>query len=313
MRILHSEHPRPLDLLAVGSGGHVAAAWSEYTVQGRVEVWNLSSGAIVYEDSDDAARTRSFAFTPDGRFLVVAQWSAVGTVDLTVGQGVAAALPPGVTRPELAVFPDGVRVLVTAHRVRRSDTGRVACGDLSSGRLFRELWHAEGRSPTWYTAPAVSPDGRSAADVQHFEDAGRPRQAIQVRDAADGTVRCKIPHDAADPVEQLAFTADSTKLLARFHGRTVRAWDAETGEPAGEMVHKGRPFVTGLAVHPSGKAIVTSRNDGTAWFWDPATFRPLRSFDWKVGKLVSVAFSPDGSLAAAGTDRGQVVVWDVDL
>ena len=32
-----------------------------------------------------------------------------------------------------------------------------------------------------------------------------------------------------------------------------------------------------------------------------------------VGRLRSVAFSPDGALAAVGSDTGRVVVWDVDL
>src|SRR5207253_1850182 len=33
----------------------------------------------------------------------------------------------------------------------------------------------------------------------------------------------------------------------------------------------------------------------------------------EVRKMRSIAFSPDGALAAAGSDTGKVVVWDVDL
>ena len=66
-----------------------------------------------------------------------------------------------------------------------------------------------------------------------------------------------------------------------------------------------------MAVHPGG-TVACSRNNGTVCLWDLENGELVRTLDWKLGKLVSVAFSPDGSVGAAGTEDGQVVVWDVD-
>jgi WD40 repeat protein len=52
--------------------------------------------------------------------------------------------------------------------------------------------------------------------------------------------------------------------------------------------------------------------DGLARYWNPADLSLVRVLQWGVGKLHSVAVSPDGTLAAAGGDEGQVVVWDVE-
>jgi WD40 repeat protein len=66
-----------------------------------------------------------------------------------------------------------------------------------------------------------------------------------------------------------------------------------------------------MAVHPNG-TVACSRTNGTVCLWDVERRQLLRTLDWKMGKLVSVAFSPDGTLGAAGTEDGKVVVWDVD-
>ena len=135
---------------------------------------------------------------------------------------------------------------------------------------------------------------------------------MSVRDGDTGKARFTLPLDPASPIQQLAFTADGTKLLARTDSNKVQLFDAATGASAGELAHRGRSYVRGMAVHPRGP-VACARTDGTVTFWDVQTRQPMRALDWKAGRLASVAFAPDGSLAAAGTEDGKIVVWDVDL
>jgi WD40 repeat protein len=307
MRVLQSRHPRPLDLLAIGAGGHIAAACSQFDVRADVELWDLSPGVSQPAYPTDGYDFWSLVFTPSGTHLLI---GSDRLKVLTLATGEVGPVPGlELNYPEVALSADG-RLLVACTRMNQA--GAVGAWAVGAEPEFVRVWANGPHEFIWFHSPSVSPDGtRVAVGVNAGYD--RARAVIDVRRAADGDILHEIALDPTDPTEQLAFTADGSKLLARFLGRTVRAFDAQTGEPAGELVHKGRPFVTGLAVHPGGRAIATTRTDGTVWFWDPATLRQLRSFDWKLGKLVSVAFSPDGSLAAAGTERGQVVVWDVDV
>ena len=70
---------------------------------------------------------------------------------------------------------------------------------------------------------------------------------------------------------------------------------------------------TGVAFHPSGRFLAATSNDTTVKLYEAGSWRLAKTFTWDVGRLRSVAFSPDGSLAAVGGDGGKVVVWDVDL
>jgi WD40 repeat protein len=73
-----------------------------------------------------------------------------------------------------------------------------------------------------------------------------------------------------------------------------------------------RKTITGAAFSPDGRWLATTSNDTAVTLWDAATWTAVRSYQWKIGRLRSVAFVPDGLRCAAGSDTGQVVVWDVD-
>ncbi len=80
-----------------------------------------------------------------------------------------------------------------------------------------------------------------------------------------------------------------------------------------KIANDSKKHFTGIAFHPSGRYLAATSNDATVKLYDTATWEVARTFTWDIGKMRSVAFSPDGSLAAAGSDTGKVVVWDVDL
>jgi WD40 repeat protein len=84
------------------------------------------------------------------------------------------------------------------------------------------------------------------------------------------------------------------------------------GKPTFVRPH-GRHHFTGVAFHPSGRYLAATSNDATVKLYDTNTWEVARTFTWNIGRMRSIAFSPDGALAAAGSDTGKVVVWDVDL
>ena len=75
----------------------------------------------------------------------------------------------------------------------------------------------------------------------------------------------------------------------------------------------GPKHFTGIAFHPSGRYLAATSNDATVKLYDTATWTVARTFAWDIGRLRSVAFSPDGTRAAVGSDTGKVLVWDVDV
>jgi WD40 repeat protein len=123
---------------------------------------------------------------------------------------------------------------------------------------------------------------------------------------------------SAGSVRRLAFSPNGTALVTIDDQAGACVWDARTLDPIAEFAprptkkaKRGAP-VRHLAFHPSGKYLAAAGRSGVVEFVDTTTWRSARCFDWKIGPVYGVAFARDGTLAAAGGEKGQVVVWDVD-
>jgi WD40 repeat protein len=67
-------------------------------------------------------------------------------------------------------------------------------------------------------------------------------------------------------VRQVAFSPDGKTVLTGSWDRTVRLWEAATGQPLGPpLQHHG--LVLAVAFSPDGKTVLTGSMDKTALLW----------------------------------------------
>ncbi|MBA4063825.1 MAG: hypothetical protein C0501_08960 [Isosphaera sp.] len=284
-------------------------------------------------------------FAPGGAALVgLYDWDGAFVWDPGSADPPRRCLPAGHFYPRALVFtpagglvrPAGPRlVAVDPATGDRSPLGPVADRSpvndfaLADGRVVLQAgsWHAPSLS-AWHPAgdgwrPGWAEDVGGQAGGLALSPAGdrlaylrlrsyRPwRYELAVRDAATGD-----PVAARDypyrSFRRLHFRPDGRQLVAVCE-MTLLVWDLDRDGPPRAVRNDSRKHFTAAAFHPSGRHLFTTSNDTTVTVWDAATWSPVARYTWEVGRLRSVAVSPDGAVAAAGSDKGQVVVWDVDL
>ena len=84
-------------------------------------------------------------------------------------------------------------------------------------------------------------------------------------------------------VYAIAFSPDGTELATVSGDRQLRVWH-----------------------------LATVSNDSTVRIWKTGTWQEHATVTWQIGALLNITFAPDGLRAAAGSDLGKVIIWDVE-
>ncbi|EJF58655.1 WD40 repeat-like protein [Dichomitus squalens LYAD-421 SS1] len=109
----------------------------------------------------------------------------------------------------------------------------------------------------------------------------------------------------------VAYSPDGRHIVSGSGDKTVRVWDAETGEAILEL--SCGDWVSGVAFSPDGRHIAAALDDLTVQIWDSTTgeavCEPLRGHE---GAVWCIAYSPDGRRIVSGDSRGRICIWSTE-
>ena len=139
------------------------------------------------------------------------------------------------------------------------------------------------------------------------------RDRLAIRSRADGRLLQSSPNEVFNSEIRVFGSPWSDAIIIQDRTRFRVSHSDDLAAPPHVIRNDKRRDFTGIAFHPSGRYLAATSNDATVKLYDTTTWEVARTFTWNIGKMRSIAFSHDGTLAAAGSDTGKVVVWDVDV
>jgi len=306
----------PVDDLAFSPDGRAIAAYVKY--QG-VFLWNLEAAPLSRVPVDANVDAESYCkaglfFSSDGRSLA---WLVEG----------ARRIYDRDTRKTTSEksFSTNKRIVQTPDGSRGISNHGLPDYRLIGWRLIEGMW-----VQTWTLSTAdlqvesltLSADGQLFAMLtRHALGEGWQNNParVEVRDAATRMLRGtgEYPYKVR---AQLLFSPDGSQLVG-LNAMNLLVWPIPDAGDLGTprlVRNNTRKQFTAMAYHPSGRYLYVTSNgentkDATVHVFDTTTWIRTEQFTWKLGNLKAVAVSPDGTLAAAGGERGDIVIWDVDL
>ena len=108
----------------------------------------------------------------------------------------------------------------------------------------------------------------------------------------------------------VTFSADGNILATRSWDKTIRLWDADTGQLRHTLTGH-QDDVDIVVFSPDGRTLASGSQDNTVRLWDAITGEHVKTLRGHYSYLISLAFNPDGSILASGSEDDSIRLWNV--
>jgi WD40 repeat protein len=268
--------------------------YSRINERGVITVRRIADNQEIRKiDRGEAVRWERVLLSPDGNYLVAAEYSTRNLHIWRVADG-EQLLHEKVPRTWGWAFTSDSRYLAVGHN------GVVMRFDLTTGREVNR-WELFDKSEAH--SLAFHPDNRRLAIGY------RDGVVVSVYDSTTGENLANLPDEDGYVDQIVAWHPDGEHLaFAGGLGERVQIWNVSTRRHVTTLVgHTQR--VTVLSFHPDGRLLCTCSWDGSVRLWEPSTGRQLLHF---TRDNLFVSFSRDGRYLGVAGDGEHAHLLEVN-
>ena len=175
-------------------------------------------------------------------------------------------------------------------------TGEIRVWSLPSGALLATCAGHTGRIEQL----AFSSDGAMLVSASDDRD-------VRICDPATGAARQRL-QGHTHWVTRIDLSSDGHTIASSSTDGTARLWDARTGTLIATLANL-HGVVQQVMFSPDGRHVATAAADGAVRIWDAAGIA-VASLEGHAGRVMNLAWEPDGHLITAGFD-GSIRRWDL--
>ena len=118
-------------------------------------------------------------------------------------------------------------------------------------------------------------------------------------------------HGHTHYVNSVAYSPDGTHIVSGSWDKTIRVWNATTGQSVAGPFQGHTYGVISVAYSPNGIHIASGSWDNTIRIWNATTGQFVTGpFQGHTCGVISVAYSPDGTHIVSGSDDKTIRVWN---